>query len=108
MREAVEFMGQALDLVEIDNLDLLGVGAGPTEADAPLVVNSNRVLATAIPLERFQSIAGWQLKEGQLDGGINQLQLDQRSLPDVTRKVAGAPGKPQLFGVAVRSCGGLG
>ncbi len=90
-----------MDLVVIDDLDLLGVGAGPTEADTPLVVDSNRVLATAIPLQGLQSIARRKLKEGQLDGGIDQLQLDQRTLPNVTWKVAGAPGKPQLFGIAV-------
>jgi hypothetical protein len=94
-------MGWPLDLVVIDYLDLFGVGTGPTEADAPLVVDPDRVLATAISFQRFQSVAGRQLEEGQFDGGIDQLQLDQRTLPDVTRKMAGAPGKPQLFGIAV-------
>jgi hypothetical protein len=35
----------------IDNLNLFGIGAGPKEADAPLVVYSDRVLAASIAFE---------------------------------------------------------
>ena len=57
MREAVGFMGLAWDLVVIDDLDLLGVLAGPTEADAPLVIDADGVLATAIALQGLQPVA---------------------------------------------------
>lgn len=85
----------------IHNLDSLGVGAGPMEADAPLVVNSDRVFSEPISLERLQAIAWRQFEESQLNRGIDQLQLDERSLPDVTWQASGAPGEPQFFGVTV-------
>jgi hypothetical protein len=50
-------MGLAWDLVVIDDLDLLGVLAGPTEADAPLVIDADGVLATAIALQGLQPVA---------------------------------------------------
>ena len=43
----------------IYNLDLFGVGAGPKEADAPLVVYSDRVLAAPIAFECLQAITWW-------------------------------------------------
>ena len=100
-RSGVPAAGILEDSVVIDDLDLLGVLAGPTEADAPLVIDADRVLATAIPLQGLQSITGRQPKESQLNRGIDQLQLNQRALPDVTRNAAGAPGEPQLLGIAI-------
>ena len=102
MRGAVGCMEMVFGgLMVVDNLDLLGVGAGPTEADAPWVVDSDGMLSAAISSERLQTIAGRQLEESQLDGGIDELQLDERALPDLTRQAARAPRQPQLFGVAV-------
>gem|GEM_PF-4847077 len=57
----------------IYNLDLFGVGAGPKEADAPLVVYSDRVLSPPISFECLQAIAWRQLEESQLNCGIDQL-----------------------------------
>jgi hypothetical protein len=85
----------------IDNLDLLGVGAGPKETDAPLVVYSDRVLPAPISPECLQTITWRQPEESQLNGGIDQLQLDERALPDVTWQAPRAPCEPQLFGVTV-------
>ena len=85
----------------VDNLNLLGVGAGPKEADAPLVVYSDRVLSAPISPECLQMITWRQLEESQLNGGIDQLQLDESALPDVTWKASRAPCAPQLFGVTV-------
>jgi hypothetical protein len=87
--------------VVIDNLDLLGVGAGPKEADAPLVVYSDRVLSAPISPEGLQAITWRQPEECQLNGGIDQLQLNERPLPEITGKAACAPGEPQLFGVTI-------
>ena len=88
-------------LMVIYNLDLFGVGAGPKEADAPLVVDSNRVLSAPISLECLEAITWRQLEESQFNCGIDQLQLDERSLPDVTWQASRAPGEPQFFGVTV-------
>jgi len=44
-------------LVVIDNLDLVRVAVSPLEADPPLVVDSNTVLARAISGQPFQPVA---------------------------------------------------
>ena len=85
----------------IYNLDLFGVGTGPKKADAPLVVYSDRVSSASISLECLQAIAWRQLEESQLNGGIDQLQLNERSLPDATWQASRAPREPQLLGVTV-------
>jgi hypothetical protein len=41
----------------VRNLDVFGSRVRPTEAKAKLIVNTNAVLARAVPLEGFQSIA---------------------------------------------------
>lgn len=89
-------------LMVVNNLDLLGVGAGPTEANAPLVIDPDGVLSTAISFERLQMVARRQLEERQFDGSIDQLRFDEGALPAVARQVPGAPGDPQLFGVPGR------
>jgi hypothetical protein len=45
-------------LAVVDDLDLVGVTVVPAEADAPLVVDADAVLAVAITLERFEPVAG--------------------------------------------------
>jgi hypothetical protein len=57
----------------IYNLDVFGVGAGPKKADAPLVVDSNRVLSAPLSLKCLHAITGRQLEESQFNRGIDQL-----------------------------------
>jgi len=45
-------------LVVIHDLDLIGSGIRPHEADAVLVVNANAVLAFSISDQSFEPIAG--------------------------------------------------
>ena len=44
--------------VVVDDLDVEGIGGAPDEADAPLIVDADAVLACAIALERLKPIAG--------------------------------------------------
>ena len=98
-RKAVGFM--VVGLMIVNNLDLLGVGSGPAEADAPLVVDPDGMLSATIPFERLQMVAWRQIEECQFDGSIEQLQFDECALPEAARQVSGAPGDPQLLGVPV-------
>lgn len=55
----------------IDNLDLLGVPIVPTKANPPLIVDTNTMLALAIPSQGLKPIAG-RLTEGiQRDRSAN-------------------------------------
>jgi len=69
-RKAVGFM--VVGLMVVNNLDLLGVGSGPAEADAPLVVDPDGMLSATIPLSAPDGC--WrQIEECQFDGSIEQL-----------------------------------
>ena len=76
----------------IDDLDLFGVGAGPMEAEPPLVVDPDGVLSLTVPLEGFQAVARRQPEKGQFDRGIEELQLDEGALPQIARQAPGAEG----------------
>ena len=43
----------------INNFNGVGITVFPDEADAPLVIYPDAVLADAIASQRFQSIGGW-------------------------------------------------
>ena len=88
-------------LMVVNNLDLRGVGSGPAEADAPLVVDPDGMLSAAFPFKRLQTVARWQIEKCQFDRSIEQLQFDDGTLPEAARQVSGAPGDPQPFGVPV-------
>jgi len=80
---------------------LLGVGAGPAEADAPLVVDADGMLALAVPLQGFESIARRHPQEVEGDRRVDELEFDQRAPPDVARKPPGPARRPQPFGFRV-------
>ncbi len=44
--------------VLVDDLDVEGLGGAPDEADAPLIVDADAVLASAIAPERLEALAG--------------------------------------------------
>jgi len=87
--------------VVVDDFDLLGVGASPAEADAPPVIDADGVLTAPVAAERLEAIAGRHREKGQFDGRVDELQLNQRALPDLAGHTTRAAGDPQLFGVAV-------
>jgi len=43
----------------VDDLDIFGVRAGPSETDAPLRVDSNAVLASTVAFQSFEPVARW-------------------------------------------------
>ena len=85
----------------VGDFHVLSIGARPAEAEAPLVVEADGVLAAAIAPQGLQAIARRHAEEGQFDRGIEQLQLGQSSRPQGSRQAAGATGVPQLLGVAI-------
>ncbi len=45
-------------LVVVHDFDLVGTIVVPHKADTPLVIDADAVLSFAVPLERFQMVAG--------------------------------------------------
>jgi hypothetical protein len=47
----------------------------PDKADAVLIVDSDAVLARAVPFQRFEAITGRHAQIAQIDGRFNLIQL---------------------------------
>jgi hypothetical protein len=58
----------------------------PSEANPELVVDPDRILSLAVPLERFQSVAWWQPQVAQINSGIEIAKLAPRDLDQIGRK----------------------
>ena len=71
--------------VVINDFDILGPGGGPCEADAPLAVDANAVLAGAIIAERLQAVAWARLQVPQFRGIVQDLQLPLRDVFNVQK-----------------------
>ena len=61
-------------LVVVDDLDVEGIGGAPDEADAPLIVDADAVLASTIALERLEPIAG---RNAQVGEGVGRIEDDE-------------------------------
>src|SRR6476659_6003808 len=87
--------------VIIHDFDIERIGEFPAEADAPLAVDANAVLAGAIGLELFQLIAGRGTEVVEPHGGIELAQLPQSDSLDVGGELADRLAKEQSFGIPV-------
>jgi hypothetical protein len=65
--------------VVIDDLHVEGVGVPPHEADSPLIIDSNAVLALPLSLQRFEAIAGRRADIPQGPRGMEQQELPPRN-----------------------------
>ncbi len=70
----------------IYDFDFLGIGSAPDEADAPLFVDADAMLALSVSFERLEAIARRELKEFKLHGRVDELKLCQRALLNVGRQ----------------------
>ena len=60
--------------VVVDDLDVEGIGGAPDEADAPLIVDADAVLASAIALEGLEPVAG---RNAQVGEGVGRIEDDE-------------------------------
>ena len=86
----------------IDDFDVVGVPVGPSEADAPLIIDPNAVLAGSISAQLFQAIAGWDTKIVQYCGCVDQGELSQHYPAQVCREATDVLTRPQTLSIAVR------
>src|SRR5437868_1601527 len=62
-------------VVIVDDLDISWSSSGPHEANPPLIVDPNTVLAGAVGPEAFQTISWRNAQVAQIDGPVEQAQL---------------------------------
>jgi hypothetical protein len=90
-----------LVLVVVTDLDVMGVSIPPAEADPPLVVDSNAVLARTVPDQALQPVAGRHTEFLEPLGGIQQQQLAVSSPLNIRRQLAGALSFKNLPGLGI-------
>ncbi|HET7540187.1 MAG TPA: hypothetical protein VFK05_09955 [Polyangiaceae bacterium] len=72
----------------VDDLDIVRVGSKPAEADAPLIIDSDAVLANPVPGEFLEAI-GWRNAEVEEAGrGIKHDELAKGNSLEVRRQSA--------------------
>ena len=88
----------------VDYLDAPGVTIAPHEADTPLIVDANRVLAVAVAAQGLQAIAGRRAQIIEQDGRIDGQELRSRARLNLRRQtangVASEDGRGPLVGEA--------
>lgn len=87
-------------LVVIDDLNLISIAVAPLEADSPLAVDANGVLAGSFSGEGFQPISG---RHAQILGPFRGIELNELSKCGPRRASIGARAffLPEAFGVSV-------
>jgi hypothetical protein len=68
-------MANALNLVVIAKLNVVGLSIQKPETNAPLIVYGNGVLSLAIPMQRMQTITRWHSQIRQSHRGIELVKL---------------------------------
>src|SRR6185312_551639 len=91
------FMGGSLASVAIDDLHVVGVTIGPSETDAPLVVDPDAVLAIAAALQGFEPVCRGSARIIQHSGIAEHAQLATRHELDIRRQAPGWRSAPDLF-----------
>jgi hypothetical protein len=72
----------------INDSDVFCIGACPREADAPLIVDADAVLAVPVPGKGFEAIAGREAEKVEFDGGIDELEFCEGAFLDVGGQAA--------------------
>jgi hypothetical protein len=85
--------------VVVNDLDLLWPGVRPDKAESELVVDADAVLAMAVPPERLQAIARWDLQIVEASGGVEDGELAERNTSEASEAAPWLPFKESL-GVA--------
>jgi hypothetical protein len=83
--------------VVVNELNLFRARLGPLEADPPLIVDPDAVLTPAITLERFEPIPGRNAEVGEIEGGMEDLQLAQGRPLHLRIHRSDPPFVPDLF-----------
>ena len=85
----------------VDDLDVVGSRSGPSETDAPLVVDTNAVSVGAVTLEFLETIAGRYPQVSDLVCGVEDEQFAQGGALGSRVEAFGSLTLSHPFGVVV-------
>jgi hypothetical protein len=87
--------------VVVDDLDVVRVGSDPSEADAPLIVDTDAVLTSPVSCEFLEVVRGRDAEVYEAGGGIEHEQFSKRCSLQVRRYSANPLPFEQALGVGV-------
>lgn len=85
----------------VHDLDIVRVAVAPAEADPPLVVDANAVLAAPIALERFQPVARWHSQVIEALGGVELHEFPKHDPLELRRESAAGHTCEETLGLAI-------
>jgi hypothetical protein len=85
----------------VDELNVVGVAILPAEADAPLVVDADTMLASTITLELFKPVAWWHTEVSELLGSINGNEFPEHRALKISRILANRFSAEQPLGIPI-------
>src|SRR5262245_58739344 len=94
------FGSRSASSVVVDDLDVMGVALSPNEADPPLVVDPDAVLARPVRRQRLQPVAGRHREVGQPPRLVEVAELPPRGRLDLEREAPRALAAPDPLGLA--------
>ena len=86
----------------ICKFDIKSIAVRKSEADAPLIVDRDRVLARAIALQRVQSVARGNPQIRQLHRDVDRVELSERAPSHGRGRSPGPASAEELFRLPVR------
>ena len=90
--------------VVVGHFDFVGIIVLPAEADSPLVINGNGVLADTVPFEGVQTVARWHLEIVDRSGQVNKFQSAHGSGKEIRWQMLRVPGCVKELGLLIGEC----
>jgi hypothetical protein len=88
-------------LVIVDDLYIVGIAISPSEANSPLVVNANAVLAHPLASKSLEPIAGWHSQVLGSRRCIQHSELPERHILHIPPEPADGLAAEQALGIPV-------
>jgi hypothetical protein len=88
--------------VVVGDLDLCGARGGPSEADAPLVVNADAVLSLAVAVQLLEAVTRWNPKVVDVLGGVEDQELAIGNSLKIGAELADVRAIPDELGFLIR------
>jgi hypothetical protein len=88
--------------VVIDYFYVFGPGSSPGEANSPLIIHPDAVLALPVSRKGLQSIARRNAQVMQEVGRVNHQKFAMRTSLNLVRQLRGSLAQPDVLGFGVR------
>lgn len=85
----------------VDDFHVVGIALPPHEADAILIIDSDAVLALALPVQSLQPVSGRHTQIVESHGGMQQEELLQCPHFQIGANASASPRLPKLLRIRI-------